>query len=53
MLLNTLLAAAISLPADPITIAIIAVVVVLLIVVLASGSLKSPPDTAYIISGLR
>ncbi len=53
MLLNTLLAAAISLPADPITIAIIAVVVILLIVVLASGYLKAPPDTAYIISGLR
>ena len=53
MLLNTLLAAAISLPADPITIAIIAVVVILLIVILASGYLKAPPDTAYIISGLR
>ncbi len=37
-------------PATVITVAIIAVVV---IVILASGYLKAPPDTAYIISGLR
>ena len=46
-------AAAISLPADPITIGIIAIAVVILIAILASGYLKAPPDTAYIISGLR
>ncbi|HAM69169.1 MAG TPA: hypothetical protein DCP68_06110, partial [Ruminococcus sp.] len=46
-------AAAISLPADPLTIGIIAIAVVILIVILASGYLKAPPDTAFIISGLR
>ena len=42
-----------NLPLDPITLIIIAVAVILLIVILASGYLKAPPDTAYIISGLR
>lgn len=53
LLLTNLLAAMISLPADPITIGIIAVVVVIVIFIIASGYLKAPPDTAYIISGLR
>lgn len=35
------------------TIIIIAVVAVLLIIILAMGYIKAPPDTAYIISGLR
>lgn len=35
------------------TIVIIAVAAVLLIVILAMGYIKAPPDTAYIISGLR
>lgn len=54
IMLNTPLSAAmISLPADPITIGIIAVVVIIVIFIIASGYLKAPPDTAYIISGLR
>ena len=53
MLLNNLPAAMIRLPLDPITIGIIAVIAILIIIVLASGYLKAPPDTAYIISGLR
>ena len=35
------------------TIVIIAVAAVLLIIILAMGYIKAPPDTAYIISGLR
>jgi len=35
------------------TIVIIAIAAVLLIVILAMGYIKAPPDTAYIISGLR
>ena len=54
MLFNAILAAAqFELPFDPITMIIIGVAVILLIIVLASGYLKAPPDTAYIISGLR
>ncbi|MBR3447554.1 MAG: flotillin family protein [Oscillospiraceae bacterium] len=53
-MLSTIIAAFFpELPANPITMIVIAVAVVLLIVVLASGYLKAPPDTAYIISGLR
>ncbi len=53
-MLSTIIAAFFpELPANPITLIVIAVAVVLLIVVLASGYLKAPPDTAYIISGLR
>ena len=53
MLLTNPAAAMISLPADPITIGIIAAVVIIIVAILASGYLKAPPDTAYIISGLR
>ena len=42
-----------ELPFNPITVGLIVVAVILLIVILASGYLKAPPDTAYIISGLR
>ena len=53
-MLSTIIAAFFpELPANPITMIVIAVAVILLIVVLASGYLKAPPDTAYIISGLR
>ncbi len=53
-MLSTIIAAFFpELPANPITLIVIAVAVILLIVVLASGYLKAPPDTAYIISGLR
>ena len=53
-MLSTIIAAFFpELPANPITIIVIAAAVILLIVVLASGYLKAPPDTAYIISGLR
>ena len=42
-----------ELPMNPITMGLIAVAVILVIVILASGYLKAPPDTAFIISGLR
>ena len=45
--------AAISLPTDPLTLGILIGVVILLIVILGTGYLKAPPDTAFIISGLR
>ena len=32
---------------------IVAIVIVLLIVIVVTGYKKAPPDTAYIISGLR
>ncbi len=43
----------IQLPLDPVTMIIIGAAVILLIIILATGYLKAPPDTAYIISGLR
>ncbi|MCQ2416292.1 MAG: flotillin family protein [Oscillospiraceae bacterium] len=46
-------AALFQLPLDPIALVCIAVGVILIISILASGYLKAPPDTAYIISGLR
>ena len=42
-----------ELPFDPVTIGLIAGAVLLIIIILVTGYLKAPPDTAYIISGLR
>ena len=53
MLQSIVTAAAISLPTDPVTLGIIIGVVVLLAIILGTGYLKAPPDTAFIISGLR
>ena len=53
MLLNNLTAAFLELPNDPIAIGVIAVLVIIIVAILASGYLKAPPDTAFIISGLR
>ena len=53
-MLSTVIAALfLNLPANPITLILIAVAVILVIVILATGYLKAPPDTAFIISGLR
>lgn len=38
---------------SPVTLIVIAAVVLLLIIIFAAGYLKAPPDTAFIVSGLR
>lgn len=48
-----LLAFAASEEINILPIAIIAIVVILLIIIISLGYIKAPPDTAYIISGLR